>query len=333
MDMPTLADYAHLISTLFSQFQQTDAVELKYQNLHTFENRSLILFFLLMQFRRITAFKTQQRWLANHPEMVQFLGLEYAPSRSTLSRRYKQLAGVVTAFAAFVAAQAAALDERFQPAHLVEDKSLFKAAGPVWHQSDREAGRIPRKLRRLDTDATWCKSAYHGWVYGYGLHITCTDAAFPILVQVETAACSEGTVLDQKAEVILRHLCPTCLTADDGYTKAMRIRHWAVHGVVLLTPALRWVKGRFAAGYHHYLEQALNQERFRHRKTSVEPLFDLVAKAIGASGYQKQLLVQRLVNVRMALTLGTLSVQIAMIMNSIWGLHLRTISVMTAAFS
>lgn len=333
MDKPTLADYARLISTLFTQFQQTDAVELKYQNLHTYENRSLLLFFMLMQFRRIIGFKTQQRWLESHPEMVPLLGLESSPSRWTLSRRYKQLVGVVTAFSAFVAEQAAELDERFRPTHLVEDKSLFKAAGPVWHQSDRKAGRIPKKLRRLDTDATWSKSGYHGWVYGYGLHITCTEAAFPILVQVETAAIHEGSVLDQKADVILQRLRPTCLTADDGYTKARRIRNWAKQGVVLLTPALRWVKGRFAAGYHSFLEQPLNQERFRCRKTSVEPLFDLIAKVIGASGDQKQLLVQRLVNVRTALALGALSVQIAMVMNSIRNLRPRNISAMSAAFS
>ena len=104
-------------------------------------------------------------------------------------------------------------------------------------------------------------------------------------------------------------------------------------GVVLLTPALRWTKGRFAAGYHRFLQEAANQERLRHRKTSVEPLFDLVAKVIGATGRQKQLLVQRLVNVRTALALGTLTVQIAMIMNSIWGLPLRHIYTMSAAFS
>ena len=239
----------------------------------------------------------------------------------------------MTAFTAFVAEQAAELDERFQPTRLVEDKSLFKAAGPVWHQSDRKAGLIPKKLRQLDTDATWSKSGYHGWVYGYGLHITCTEAAFPILVQVETATIHEGSVLDQKADVILQRLRPNCLTADDGYTKAMRIRNWAKQGVVLLTPALRWVKGRFAEGYHRFLEQPLNQERFRRRKTSVEPLFDLIAKVIGANGYQKQLLVQRLVNVRTALALGTLSVQIAMVMNSIWNLRPRDISTMSAAFS
>jgi hypothetical protein len=43
--------------------------------------------------------------------------------------------------------------------------------------------------------------------------------------------------------------------------------------------------------------------------------------------------VQKLVNVRTVLVLGTLTVQIAMIMNSIWGLPLREISAIKAAFS
>jgi hypothetical protein len=35
------------------------------------------------------------------------------------------------------------LDPAFDSRELYEDKSLFKAQGPVWHQSDRPAGRIP----------------------------------------------------------------------------------------------------------------------------------------------------------------------------------------------
>jgi hypothetical protein len=73
--------------------------------------------------------------------------------------------------------------------------------------------------------------------------------------------------------------------------------------------------------------------RFKKRKTSVEPLFDLLAKIIGATGQQKQLPVQKLVNVRTVLALGALTVQISMIMNSILGLPLRRISTIKAAFS
>ena len=94
----------------------------------------------------------------------------------------------------------------------------MKAQGPVWHQKDRREGRIPEGLRTLDTDATWGKSGYHGWVYGYGLHATCNRHGFPKLVQVETASVSESHVIDEKAAQI-EPLKPTELVGDDSYTK------------------------------------------------------------------------------------------------------------------
>ena len=170
-------------------------------------------------------------------------------------------------------------------------------------------------------------------MYGYGIHLTCTEDAFPKMVQVETASVADGDILDQKADFILNRLQPVSLTADDRYTKAMRIRNWIKQGTLLITPALRWVKGRYAQAYHRFLAQPDIQKHVKKRKTSVEPLFDLIAKVIGATNTQKQLPVQKLVNVRTVLALGTLTVQFAMIMNSILGLPLREISAIKAVFS
>lgn len=50
---------------------------------------------------------------------------------------------------------------------------------------------------KIDTDETWCKSGYHDWSYGYGLHLTCNEAAFPTRLQVGTAAVAEATVIEQ----------------------------------------------------------------------------------------------------------------------------------------
>jgi hypothetical protein len=333
MDQPTLTDYAHLIITLFDKFVQTNPVVLKYQNLCTYRYREMIIFFMIMQFRRTYQFKSQHDWLVAHPEMQQLLGFEPVPHRTTLSRQFKKLGDIISDFVAFVGDDVSDLDEPFANNHLAEDKSLFKADGPVWHQSDRKEGRVPPKLRRLDTDATWGKSGYQGWVYGYGLHITCTEAAFPKAVCVTTAAVADGEVLDQKADFILNQLHPASLTADDRYTKAMRIRNWVRQGTLLITPALRWINGRYAQAYHQLLVEPDVKERFKKRSTSVEPLFDLVAKVVGVAGKQKQLPVPKFVNVRTVLALGTLTVQIAMIMNSILGLPLRKITPIKAAFS
>src|SRR5213593_2598730 len=157
-------------------------------------------------------------------------------------------------------------------------KSLFKAQGPVWHQSDRQAGRIPEGLRHLDTDATWSKSSYHGWVHGYGLHFTCNQAGFPMLTQVETASVSESEALDQQATQIVQDLAPDSMTADNSYANATRIRQWAAQGVVLLTPAVKWVKGRYAAAYHRFIQQPENAALLAMRRTAIEPMFDLIAK-------------------------------------------------------
>jgi len=335
MAKPTMTDYVHIIFTLFDlfvqQYQRNRTA--KQGRPFTFSEQAMIVLFTIFQHRRIFHFKAQRRWLVAHPEMLPLLGLSRVPHRTTFSRRFKQLYETIQAFVAFIGQYATELDSAFSSVHLVEDKSLFKAMGPVWHQSDRKEGRIPDKLRHLDTDATWSKSAYQGWVYGYSLHITCNEAAFPFLVQVETAAYSESNVLDEKTDHILQVIQPATLAADNKYTKATRIRRWAKQGVALLTPALKWVKGRYAQAYHRFIKEPDNVERLRRRGTSVEPLFDLVAKVLGTNGQHKQLPVQRQANVQTCLALATLSVQISMIINSIWGLPPRNISEMAAAFT
>lgn len=331
MDKPTLPDYVNVICTLFSEFVQ---VEPQYESkLYTYSQQMMVVFFVVMQYRRIFRFKTQRRWLEQHPEMVKLLKWSSIPHRITLARRYRDLYTMLQAFIQFIGQDAEKLDARLRQQHLVEDKSLFKASGPVWHQSDRQSQHIPAKLRHLDTEASWSKSGYHGWVYGYGLHLTCNQQAFPALVQVETAAVAETTVMEQKATIVLDVLQPTTLLADNSYAQAARIRRWAQRGVVLLAPAARWQKGRFAKAYHRYLKRPANLRCLRKRRTTIEPLFDLIAKVLGTTAKQKQLSIQHLHNVRSCLALATLSVQIAMIVNSMWRLPLRNISTMSAAFS
>jgi len=55
------------------------------------------------------------------------------------------------------------------------DSTVLRAAGGVWHKKDREAGVVPHAS--IDTEAHWTKSGWHGWVYGWKLHLVCTAAA------------------------------------------------------------------------------------------------------------------------------------------------------------
>jgi hypothetical protein len=334
MDKPKMTDYVNLIFTLFDKFEQhMNQEHTKLGKPFTFSQKCFIVLFIILHFRRIFKFKTQRKWLEEHPEIMGLLEWEQVPHRTTFSRRYKALYPVLQAFILFVGQEAAALGDELANFHLVEDKSLFKAQGPVWHQSDRKAGRIPDKLRHLDIEATWGKSAYQGWVFGYGLHLTCTEDGFPKLVEVDTASVKEGQVIDQKAEVILNQLRPITVAADNGYVKAMRIRHWAKQGVILLTPAKNWVKGRFAQAYRQFIREEDNRQRLSRRRTSVEPLFSLLAYVLGCEGNNKQLPLQKLANVSTFLALAVLTIQIAMIINSIWGLPFRNVSHMRVVFT
>jgi len=325
MQAPSKADYVMAYFTLFERFQQEQGSLVHYGRPFDYEVQILIVFFTIMMVRRITAFKTQRRWLENHPAEAVQLGFEQAPHRTTLARRFKSLYTTLQGFIAFLGEFASALSPEFDSRVLIEDSSLFKAHGPVWHQSDRNAGRIPKKLRNLDTEASWRKSAYHGWVYGYSVHLSCNRAGFPKLAQVETASVSESEVLEQKAAALFA-FHPDAVTGDNAYFKALRIRAWASQGVILVTPAAKWKNGRYAQAYHRFTAQPPVSQWLKCRKSAIEPIFDLFSKVLGTINNHKQLPLQRLEKVRPFLTLGVLAIQVAMIVNNVFGLPSRQIS-------
>jgi len=274
MVTPTFADYVELLFTLFERFWQHAAARAHRGRPFVYQHKALIVFFVVMQQRRIFHFKAQHRWLQHHPELRQYMGLPEVPNRTTLSRRYQDLDPVLQAFLAFLGQYAEDLDPQFTSQDLYPEKSLFKAQGPGWHQSDRQAGRIPDQLRHRDTEASWSKSGYPGWVYGYGLPLVTNRVGFPKWVQIDTAAVADRDSIDQQAPHLIRHLRPEPVTTDNSYAIARRIRQWAQQGVVLLSPAVQWVKGRYAVAYHRSSQQPAHAALLRRRRPAIEPVFD-----------------------------------------------------------
>src|SRR5215831_7130884 len=91
MAMPSFANYVNLLLTLFDRFVQSQSARVHRGHPFVYQHQRLIVFFTLMQFRRIFHFKTQYRWLMRHLDYQQVLGLAPVPHRTTLSRRYKAL--------------------------------------------------------------------------------------------------------------------------------------------------------------------------------------------------------------------------------------------------
>ncbi len=70
------------------------------------------------------------------------------------------------------------------------DSTLLRARGGVWHRKDREAGVVPHSS--IDTEAHWTKSGWHGWVYGWKLHVAATVAGVWIPLAAELTAANEA---------------------------------------------------------------------------------------------------------------------------------------------
>lgn len=63
------------------------------------------------------------------------------------------------------------------------DSTVLRARGGVWHHKDRAAGVVPHTT--IDTEAHWTKSGWHGWIYGWKLHLAATVAAVWIPLAAE----------------------------------------------------------------------------------------------------------------------------------------------------
>ena len=67
------------------------------------------------------------------------------------------------------------------------DSTALRAKGGVWHKKDREAGIVPHSS--IDTGAGWTKSGWHGWIYGWKLHLAVSvgDVWIPLAADLSPA--------------------------------------------------------------------------------------------------------------------------------------------------
>ena len=107
------------------------------------------------------------------------------PSRRTWERRLK---AVPDTLPAQIGCFGRALGALIQPwAHCGRaaaiDSTVLRANGGVWHNKHREQGIVPHTS--IDTEAHWTKSGWHGWVYGWKLHVISVVAAVWIPLAAE----------------------------------------------------------------------------------------------------------------------------------------------------
>jgi len=107
------------------------------------------------------------------------------PTRRTWERRLKALPDSLPAQIGCLGRYLVALIEPWATCGRAAaiDSTALKAKGGVWHKKDREQGIVPHTS--IDTEAGWTKSGWHGWVYGWKLHVVTTVAAVWIPLAAE----------------------------------------------------------------------------------------------------------------------------------------------------
>ena len=331
MKFPDMNQYITLLFSLLTEFFATQPRRRARGRPRRYTDASLLVFHAAMALKGIPALRAQQHWLVQHPGMRRRFRLPACPSHVTLSRRYAALAPRLREFTEFIARHPATVALGFCAEVVYTDKSLFTACGPVWHQRDRRRGHVPAGLRHVDKTAAWSYSRYHGWVHGYGLHLTCTRAGFPVLFDVLPANVDERKALDMQGPCLV-NTGVRCIVGDSGYRDKVRAAAYAMAGVLLLTPHTACAQAQRVLGAAGEVSARQVAAWQASRKTAIEPVFDLLSRLLSTRGMHKPLPVRGLGYVSTFLGLGVLLLQVAMLMNARHGLPPRAVKHIQTVF-
>jgi hypothetical protein len=272
---------------------------------------SLVLFFMVMLLKGIHSFKAMAAYAQHH---YAWFGWPSAPSRQTLARRFQGLPTVVYRLMPLVARAAQQGQQSvFSFRWAFIDKSVFRAKGGLWHRKHRLLGIVPHPS--IDTEASWAKSAYHGWRFGYGLHLVCNEARFPLACSVTTAAEKDATQLVP----LLVHFADYVgvVVADAGYV-ALHLLQQLLHCwqvlVLLPKPFTASSLTDFQQEYNRLAQTPQARWLYRQRKPSIEPVFALIQDLFHLSG-ENQLPYQGLGKVKPYLMMTAFTVQLMMVYN------------------
>ncbi len=144
------------------------------------------------------------------PEMQQLRALLTGdgrfPTRRTFERR---LNAIPATLPAQIACLGPHLVDRLQPfadcgRAAAIDSTILPARGAVWHKTHREAEEVPHTS--IDTEAHWTKSGWHGWVYGWKLHLAAVVASLwsPLAATLTPANRADN----EEAPALIRELPP-----------------------------------------------------------------------------------------------------------------------------
>jgi len=212
-----------------------------------------------------------QRLLEKDKLLRQALGFHSVPHRRTIERRVN---GLQEEAEAQIAALGQEIVKAFSstcesPLAASIDGRMYEAKGPKWHQKQRKMGIVPLGLRNVDTESSWSKSGYRGWIQGYRLMLECLlwPVPIPVWATWQPNNVGEGTIFAQAIEKEQLPIVPSLL-GDQTFGTPELTAAYREHGGWLLTP--KQLPACYTTWKHDF---------YALRKESIELLFQRIMQA------------------------------------------------------
>jgi hypothetical protein len=179
----------------------------------TYSDRLIVKALVIMIIRRLYTAYALLAFLAQDdplPQQLRPLLCEHDrfPSRRTWERRLAALPPSLPGLIGHVGRHLVRLLRPWatQGRAVAVDSTPLETGGGVWHKKHRDQGLIPHTS--IDTEAGWSKSGWHGWWYGWKLHLAVTVGALWIPLAAELTVANRGDnevaplLLDQLPEEV-----------------------------------------------------------------------------------------------------------------------------------
>ncbi len=158
------------------------------------------------------------------------------PARRTWERRLAAVPATLPDQIACLGAHLLGLLDPFQDCGraVAIASTPLRARGAVWHKRHRDAGEVPHTS--IDTEAHWTKSGWHGWIYGWKLHLVVTAAGVWLPLR---AALTPANVADNVQAQVLVDALPAAarfVLGDGTYDDGDLRQRLADDGHILVTP-------------------------------------------------------------------------------------------------
>lgn len=149
------------------------------------------------------------------------------------------------------------------------DSTVLRASGSVWHKKQREKGEVP--VKSIDTEAHWTKSGWHGWVYGWKLHVAATVAEvwLPVAAELTPANVADSDI----APKLLKQmpLSTRFVLGDKHYTREpLREQCWRKGQLLVTTRYGKYPhtdEGAVVRSVFHKLRSMANENFNQHFKS------------------------------------------------------------------